>query len=87
MACPFCGCEHFYVRNPDDEYETCEFDLKGGEPVFTSEDKESWRPELTRHGDLLRSLRLARQAPGIEEVRRVVYEKSSRSLHEQNRED
>jgi hypothetical protein len=47
MACPFCGCEHFYVKNPDDEYETCEFDLKGGEVVFTSEDKESWRPELT----------------------------------------
>jgi hypothetical protein len=47
MVCPICGCEHFYVKNPDDEYEICEFDLKSGQAVFTSEEDESWRPELT----------------------------------------
>ena len=47
MACPICGCEHFYVKNPDDEYEKCEFDLKSGQAVFASEEDESWRPDLT----------------------------------------
>ncbi|MDZ7582056.1 MAG: hypothetical protein U5R30_16085 [Deltaproteobacteria bacterium] len=47
MACPICGCEHFDVKNPDDEYEICEFDLRGGEVVFASEEEESWRPEIT----------------------------------------
>ena len=32
--CPFCGCKTFYVKDPDDEYETYEFDLKEGEAVF-----------------------------------------------------
>jgi hypothetical protein len=47
MACPICGCEHFYVKNPDDEYEICEFDLKSGQAAFTSEEDEFWRPDLT----------------------------------------
>ena len=47
MACPLCGCEQFYVKNPDDEYENCEFDLKNGQVLFASEEDESWRPELT----------------------------------------
>ena len=25
MKCPQCGCEKFYVKDPDDEYETYEF--------------------------------------------------------------
>lgn len=47
MACPLCGCEHFYVKNPDDEYETCRFEVKRGRVVFSSEDDDSWRPEIT----------------------------------------
>ena len=47
MAGPRCGCERFYVKNPDDEYEICEFDLKNGQVVFVSEEDEFWRPELT----------------------------------------
>jgi hypothetical protein len=46
MACPLCGCERFYVRNPLDEYEVFEFDLRDRKIVFTSEDGESQRPEI-----------------------------------------
>jgi hypothetical protein len=35
------------VKNPDDEYDMCEFDLKSGQAVFASEGDESWRPVLT----------------------------------------
>ena len=41
MACPFCGCETFYVKDPDDEFETYEFTLKNGEIVFSDEVDES----------------------------------------------
>ena len=47
MSCPICRCERFYVKNPDDEYEICEFDLKSGRVVFTSDEDASWRPEIT----------------------------------------
>lgn len=46
MACPLCGCEHFYVKNPEDEYETYEFDLRNGEILFASEDAKSACPEI-----------------------------------------
>jgi hypothetical protein len=46
MPCPLCGCEHFYVKNPEDEYETFEFDVKGGEILFPSEEAESERPRI-----------------------------------------
>jgi hypothetical protein len=46
MACPLCGCERFYVRNPLDEYETFEFYLKDGEIVFTAEDSDGRCPEI-----------------------------------------
>lgn len=31
MKCPDCGCHSFYVKDPDDEYELFEFELKEGE--------------------------------------------------------
>jgi len=46
MACPLCGCDRFYVKNPEDEYETFEFDLKNGEVHFTSEEAQSDCPEI-----------------------------------------
>ena len=46
MVCPLCGCDHFYVKNPEDEYETFEFDVRNGEIVFTSEDVERECPEI-----------------------------------------
>ena len=41
-----CGCEHFYVKNPDDEYEMQEFDLQGGEVIFTAEEAEGGRRDI-----------------------------------------
>jgi hypothetical protein len=46
MACPLCGCDHFYVKNLEDEYEAFEFDVRNGEIVFTSEDAEGECPEI-----------------------------------------
>ncbi|SHO49741.1 hypothetical protein [Desulfopila aestuarii] len=30
MKCPDCGCESFYVKDPDDQFNIFEFDLKEG---------------------------------------------------------
>lgn len=46
MECPFCGCKSFYVKDPDDEYGTYEFDLKEDEAVFTEDVEESEAPEI-----------------------------------------
>lgn len=37
MECPFCGCQSFYVKDPDDEYETHAFDVNGGEIIFSQD--------------------------------------------------
>jgi hypothetical protein len=41
-----CGCDHFYVKNPDDEYEMHEFHLQGGQVVFTSLEAAEGKPEI-----------------------------------------
>jgi len=35
-----------HVKDPDDEYEMHEFDLKGGEVIFTAEEADAGKPEL-----------------------------------------
>jgi hypothetical protein len=37
MKCPVCGSLNFFVKDPDDEYETYDFELKGEEVAFNSE--------------------------------------------------
>ncbi|MEJ2101230.1 MAG: hypothetical protein P8X68_14820 [Desulfobacterales bacterium] len=32
--CPVCGSLNFFVKDPDDEYETYDFELKGDSVVF-----------------------------------------------------
>lgn len=34
MACPVCGCQQFYVKDPDDEFEVHEFECRQGQPCF-----------------------------------------------------
>ena len=46
MTCPMCGCEHFYVKDLDDEYEMHEFDLQGGEVIFTAGEADAGKPEI-----------------------------------------
>ena len=32
--CPICSCEQFYVKDPDDEFETYEFKCREGQVCF-----------------------------------------------------
>ena len=41
-----CGCEHFYVKDTDDESEMHEFDLQSGEVIFTAKEAEEGKPEI-----------------------------------------
>ena len=41
MKCPACGSESFYAKDPEDQYNIFDFDLKGGEVIFKAEDTES----------------------------------------------
>ena len=38
MKCPVCGSLNFFVKDPDDEYETFEFELKDATIVFIVSD-------------------------------------------------
>ena len=46
MKCPVCGSLNFFVKDPDDEYETHEFELKDDNAVFDPEAEESNSPDL-----------------------------------------
>ena len=46
MKCPICGCQRFYVKDPDDEYEMYPFDGKDGQIRFDSEVNESEAPQV-----------------------------------------
>ena len=45
IECPLCGCPTFYVKDPDDAYETYEFGCTNGKVVFSSGGK-SENPEI-----------------------------------------
>jgi hypothetical protein len=44
--CPVCGCQNFYVKNPDDEFETFEFQLKDKQVCFEPDVEASDAPEV-----------------------------------------
>ena len=46
MKCPVCSCANFYIKDPEDEYETYEFELKDGQFAFSSEDDAAAAPEI-----------------------------------------
>ncbi|UCF94677.1 MAG: hypothetical protein JSW39_11130 [Desulfobacterales bacterium] len=46
MKCPVCGGLNFYVKDPDDEYETYEFELKEGGASFASETAAAKPPDV-----------------------------------------
>ncbi len=33
--CPICGCQCFYIKDPEDEYETFEFSVSDGRVTFS----------------------------------------------------
>lgn len=36
MKCPDCGCQSFFVKDPEDQYELFEFELKEGEIISSA---------------------------------------------------
>ena len=46
MKCPVCGCLNFFVKDPEDEYETYEFELRDGNICYDSRDDDSDNPEI-----------------------------------------
>ena len=38
MKCPLCGCEKFFVKDPEDEYETHEIGLNEGQVALCDAD-------------------------------------------------
>ena len=47
MQCPFCGYKRFYIKDPDDEYETYEFDVKEGRVRFSEDIEKTEIPEIS----------------------------------------
>lgn len=47
MKCPVCGSIKFYIKDPDDEYETYEFEYKDGEICPCADTGESEFPEMS----------------------------------------
>jgi hypothetical protein len=46
MKCPACGSESFYTKDPEDQYNIFDFDLKEGKIIFNVEDTESNMPDV-----------------------------------------
>ena len=44
MKCPVCGCQNFFVKDPDDEFEIYEFQFQDGIVEFGSEEDASLSP-------------------------------------------
>jgi hypothetical protein len=40
MKCPVCGSQKFFLKDPADEYETYEFELKDGQAKFAAQPRE-----------------------------------------------
>ena len=45
--CPLCGSQRFYVRDPEDQYETYEFDLNEGKVIFDPETAGTELPQVS----------------------------------------
>lgn len=44
--CPLCGSKSFYVKDPDDEYETYEFELRESGAAFLETEEGIESPEI-----------------------------------------
>ena len=41
MKCPLCGCQDFFVKDPDYEFETYGFNVASGEAHFSADPRDS----------------------------------------------
>ena len=46
MSCPICGQNDFYIKDPDDEYECYDFNIKNGEIHFNEAVNSDDLPEV-----------------------------------------
>jgi hypothetical protein len=46
MECPLCGCQDFFVKDPEDEFETFEFSVASGDVSFSAEAEDASAPEV-----------------------------------------
>jgi hypothetical protein len=46
MKCPLCGCQNFFIKSPDDEFETYEFSIAGGEVSFRPDAQDAPVPNV-----------------------------------------
>jgi hypothetical protein len=44
--CPSCGCKSFYVKDPEDQYETYSFECREGEICFDADVNDEECPEI-----------------------------------------
>ncbi len=49
--CPICGCEEFYVKDPEDDFETFEFSCEDGKICFNPEIDEEKLPDIKDETD------------------------------------
>ena len=47
IKCPFCGSRDFFLKDPDDAYETYEFQTSGAEVTFHGQDDSSKPHDIT----------------------------------------
>ena len=41
MACPICKSDQFYVKDPEDEYDIVEFEIKDGQVTITDDEADA----------------------------------------------
>lgn len=46
MKCPLCRSEEFYIKDSEDEFETYEFHVKEGKPLFHKMETGQGVPDL-----------------------------------------
>jgi hypothetical protein len=46
MKGPICGCQDFFVKNPDDEFETHGFNVASGEVRFSADAQDAPVPKV-----------------------------------------
>ena len=46
MKCPQCGSERFFIKDPDDPYETYSFEFKNGSVAFDPDTETDEPPEI-----------------------------------------
>jgi hypothetical protein len=45
--CPVCGCDTFYCKNPEDEYDTKTFNVVDGSAVPSDPEDDDWSEDMT----------------------------------------